>query len=197
MVRKYRPEILLFVPNIIGYIRFGFTLSFVTLFNWYPNLALLVYLISAVLDFFDGYLARKLGQTSKFGAQLDVVVDIIGRGFLWVFCSPFLFSISCLEWCVFVATSNNGTFWKDTFSNAPPLVAKVMANNFRTYTGSVAVAGLDFLPIYLLYIKVNAIIIFPISIHLFMILVFILGRCLAMYVELFIFINHIKNLLID
>lgn len=31
----------------------------------------------------DGWLARRLGQTSKFGAWLDVVVDNLGRGMLW------------------------------------------------------------------------------------------------------------------
>lgn len=31
----------------------------------------------------DGWLARKLGQTSRFGAWLDVVVDNMGRGMLW------------------------------------------------------------------------------------------------------------------
>lgn len=31
----------------------------------------------------DGWLARRLGQTSRFGAWLDVVVDNMGRGMLW------------------------------------------------------------------------------------------------------------------
>ena len=31
----------------------------------------------------DGYAARKLNQISVFGAWLDVVVDVIGRGMLW------------------------------------------------------------------------------------------------------------------
>lgn len=31
----------------------------------------------------DGWLARRLGQSSRFGAWLDVVVDNLGRGMLW------------------------------------------------------------------------------------------------------------------
>lgn len=31
----------------------------------------------------DGWLARRLGQSSRFGAWLDVVVDNVGRGMLW------------------------------------------------------------------------------------------------------------------
>ncbi|XP_077064530.1 uncharacterized protein LOC143716171 isoform X2 [Siphateles boraxobius] len=31
----------------------------------------------------DGWVARKLQQTSRFGAWLDVVIDNVGRGMLW------------------------------------------------------------------------------------------------------------------
>jgi len=34
-----------------------------------------VFIVAAVTDWFDGYLARKLGQTSAFGAFLDPVAD--------------------------------------------------------------------------------------------------------------------------
>ena len=37
--------------------------------------ASLVYTLAAITDWFDGYLARKLGQTTKFGAFLDPVAD--------------------------------------------------------------------------------------------------------------------------
>jgi cardiolipin synthase (CMP-forming) len=38
-------------------------------------IATLVFVLSAVTDWFDGYLARKLNQTSSFGAFLDPVAD--------------------------------------------------------------------------------------------------------------------------
>lgn len=37
--------------------------------------AALLFLLAAVTDWFDGWLARQLGQTSKFGAFLDPVAD--------------------------------------------------------------------------------------------------------------------------
>lgn len=33
---------------------------------------------------FDGYFAKLYDQVSTFGAWLDVVVDNLGRGILWV-----------------------------------------------------------------------------------------------------------------
>ncbi|KAL3992420.1 E3 ubiquitin-protein ligase [Sarotherodon galilaeus] len=41
----------------------------------------------------DGWLARRLGQTSRFGAWLDVAVDNLGRGMLW----SLLFKVLCLK----------------------------------------------------------------------------------------------------
>lgn len=38
-------------------------------------LATIVFVAAAITDWFDGYLARKLGQTSVFGAVLDPVAD--------------------------------------------------------------------------------------------------------------------------
>ena len=42
--------------------------------NW---LAMSVFTLAAITDWADGYLARKLGQTSAFGAFLDPVADKI------------------------------------------------------------------------------------------------------------------------
>lgn len=38
-------------------------------------IATVVFIVAAVTDWFDGYLARRLGQTSAFGAFLDPVAD--------------------------------------------------------------------------------------------------------------------------
>lgn len=42
-----------------------------------------VKLLSFLSPGVDGWLARRLGQCSRFGAWLDVVVDNLGRGMLW------------------------------------------------------------------------------------------------------------------
>lgn len=45
--------------------------------SWSGFFSSLLFLIAAVTDVFDGYLARRLGQTTKFGAFLDPVADKI------------------------------------------------------------------------------------------------------------------------
>lgn len=65
------------IPNIISIIR----LAGVPLFLWLilvpeaDGWALLVLMLSGVSDFADGYLARRLNQTSQLGAILDPVAD--------------------------------------------------------------------------------------------------------------------------
>jgi cardiolipin synthase len=65
------------IPNVISIIR----LAGVPLFLWLilvpeaDGWALLVLMLSGVSDFADGYLARRLNQTSKLGAILDPVAD--------------------------------------------------------------------------------------------------------------------------
>lgn len=40
--------------------------------DWY---AMTLFIFAAITDFFDGYLARKWGQESRFGAMLDPIAD--------------------------------------------------------------------------------------------------------------------------
>ena len=42
---------------------------------YHPRYCTLLYGASSLLDAADGYAARKLGQTSQFGAVLDMIVD--------------------------------------------------------------------------------------------------------------------------
>lgn len=71
-------DVLLFIPNIIGYFRVLCTLiSFVimTTFDEYWAVAVLLYFASFAGDLFDGWAARKLNQSSTFGGLLDMVTD--------------------------------------------------------------------------------------------------------------------------
>ncbi|WP_245935981.1 CDP-diacylglycerol--glycerol-3-phosphate 3-phosphatidyltransferase [Suttonella ornithocola] len=43
--------------------------------SWGQWLALIAYALACITDYFDGYLARKLGEVSAFGAFLDPVAD--------------------------------------------------------------------------------------------------------------------------
>jgi len=55
-------QVLLFVPNLIGYSRIALTLAsvYLALDNW--QLSMYCYLASFILDFFDGLAARQLNQ---------------------------------------------------------------------------------------------------------------------------------------
>ena len=65
------------IPNVISIVR----LAGVPLFLWLilvpkaDGLALLVLVLSGISDYADGYLARRLHQTSKVGEILDPVAD--------------------------------------------------------------------------------------------------------------------------
>jgi CDP-diacylglycerol--inositol 3-phosphatidyltransferase len=43
--------------------------------SYHPIYCTIAYIISQLLDAVDGQVARMLGQTSKFGAVLDMVTD--------------------------------------------------------------------------------------------------------------------------
>ena len=69
------------LPNILTLIRLGLIPVFVVLFYWPTDMsnfyAAIVFVIAALTDLLDGYLARKLKLTTKFGAFLDPVADKI------------------------------------------------------------------------------------------------------------------------
>ncbi|MEA3302277.1 MAG: CDP-diacylglycerol--glycerol-3-phosphate 3-phosphatidyltransferase [Pseudomonadota bacterium] len=44
-------------------------------FEWSRQAASMIFLVAAITDWFDGYLARKLDQLTPFGAFLDPVAD--------------------------------------------------------------------------------------------------------------------------
>jgi CDP-diacylglycerol--inositol 3-phosphatidyltransferase len=50
----------------------GLSLHFM---SYHPKYSTLLYGVSCLLDAVDGQAARALGQTSKFGAVLDMVTD--------------------------------------------------------------------------------------------------------------------------
>ncbi len=98
------------VPNLISVAR----LAGVPLFLWlvlgprYDGLALVVLMLSGVTDYLDGWLARKLNQTSKLGEILDPVADrlyilavVIGLGYRDII--PW--------WMVFVLPARDAFLW--------------------------------------------------------------------------------------
>ena len=72
------------LPNLLTWLRIVLIPLFVGIFyferSWVslPNqnlVATIIFTLAAVTDWFDGWLARKLNQTSAFGAFLDPVAD--------------------------------------------------------------------------------------------------------------------------
>ncbi|MCU5775188.1 CDP-diacylglycerol--glycerol-3-phosphate 3-phosphatidyltransferase [Erwiniaceae bacterium BAC15a-03b] len=52
-----------------------FVLAFYLPFHWAPLACALIFIFAAVTDWFDGFLARRWKQTTRFGAFLDPVAD--------------------------------------------------------------------------------------------------------------------------
>lgn len=67
------------IPNIITFIRiFLIPVILYLLFSENPNIVLiagLLFIVSSISDYFDGYLARTLNQSSKLGTLLDPIAD--------------------------------------------------------------------------------------------------------------------------
>ena len=67
------------IPNIITFIRiFLIPIILYLLFSENPNIVLiagLLFIVYSVSDYFDGYLARTLNQSSKLGTLLDPIAD--------------------------------------------------------------------------------------------------------------------------
>jgi CDP-diacylglycerol--inositol 3-phosphatidyltransferase len=68
-------NIFLFIPNIIGYTRVLLAASSLYFMRWHPKYCTCLYMVSCLLDAFDGMAARRFGQSTKFGAVLDMVTD--------------------------------------------------------------------------------------------------------------------------
>ncbi|MBL1140960.1 MAG: CDP-diacylglycerol--glycerol-3-phosphate 3-phosphatidyltransferase [Proteobacteria bacterium] len=67
------------IPNQLTLLRIllipVFVLVFYLPFEWNNLVACIIFVLAAVTDILDGYLARKLNQTSSLGAFLDPVAD--------------------------------------------------------------------------------------------------------------------------
>ena len=119
--------VFLFIPNIIGYLRF--VALFVTFFTYQtrPGLTVLLYGISQVLDAFDGMAARKFNQSTRFGAVLDMVCDRASNGaflailaalypkYSWVFLSDIVLDLVS-HWYQMYVTLLKGSHHKESKS---------------------------------------------------------------------------------
>lgn len=67
------------LPNILTYLRILvipiFLFVYYLPYKWVPLACTTMFVVAAITDWLDGYLARRLNQTSRFGAFLDPVAD--------------------------------------------------------------------------------------------------------------------------
>ncbi len=64
------------VPNILALLRvIGVPAVMVLIFRDQWTAAAIVFTIAALTDFFDGFIARRLNDTTTFGAFLDLIAD--------------------------------------------------------------------------------------------------------------------------
>jgi CDP-diacylglycerol--serine O-phosphatidyltransferase len=69
------------IPNILTLANAALgccALFFIAILDY--DTATLCVLLAAVFDFFDGFVARTMGWTSRFGAELDSLADVISFG---------------------------------------------------------------------------------------------------------------------
>lgn len=196
MLRRSRLGIFLFVPNLIGYFRLlliGISWAYID----ECRLFLPIYIFSVILDGLDGWAARKLNQISDYGACLDVVIDLIGRGMVWCYISKYGYAVIAFEWIVFIGNNERakGAQWKESFMQAPYLARLVMDKGFKTPLGTLTILGLHCLPPWLYAMKVGVLIFLPAKICDFVFFVLLVGRILCGYVELWCAWKYLQLLL--
>uniref|UniRef100_A0A3P9KGS8 CDP-diacylglycerol--inositol 3-phosphatidyltransferase n=1 Tax=Oryzias latipes TaxID=8090 RepID=A0A3P9KGS8_ORYLA len=193
-------KVLLYWPNIIGYLRISLVFGACSACGT-PAVFLGLYSASAALDGVDGWLARRLGQTSRLGAWLDVVVDNLSRGMLWSRLFKWGWLVSALEWCAFVCNhSGRGAQWKASFGSSPRLIRAIMANGFYTPLGMWVVSGLHVLPVWLYAYQeglLSAWIDLPLWIQVVGAVFLTMGRLLALLAEMWCIWTHIEYLTSD
>jgi CDP-diacylglycerol--inositol 3-phosphatidyltransferase len=94
-----KPHVLVYVPNLICYVRLVLLILVPFFALRMPILALSICTISAILDAFDGYFARRLAQESYLGTVLDYIIDRATLTLMQVI----LIMLFPQFWCFFMA----------------------------------------------------------------------------------------------
>ena len=108
------PNVFLYVANIMDYGRLLLTGAAFYYAKTDENLFLFLYFVSFALDMFDGMAARYFGQSSKYGATLDMIIDRISTAGLLVICSHFYQEYSLVF--IYLMMLDVGSHWLQTHS---------------------------------------------------------------------------------
>lgn len=86
-------------PNIVSGFSILTSMLFVLLLHFLPVMSMVFLIITILLDWFDGLMARKFERTSEEGYMVDVTSDRLSEGIIFsVIFFPwfFLFTLNCL-----------------------------------------------------------------------------------------------------
>lgn len=150
-----RFSVALYWPNILCYARIALAFAGLGNASSKPIFAVAIWITSAVLDLFDGMIARMLNQTSKLGVILDIIADNVLRTSVWIavaivtestYLQLLALTIVCTEWITMLMTQlhsvQSGEHWKKARSNDPWFVCSYFENNFRNPLGTLGIFGL-------------------------------------------------------
>ena len=110
------PNVYLWIPNLIGYGRIALTITAVYYAFSCWKTFVVCYSVGAILDLFDGMAARHFGQSSRFGAVLDMVTDRVGTNMLYIVLTalrPDLFF-----WFAMLAGADYSSHWAQMYASA-------------------------------------------------------------------------------
>jgi len=111
---KETPNIFLYIPNILDYLRVVFAMIAFYLAKTSPQIFIICYFFSFALDLFDGMAARHFNQKSKLGATLDMVIDRISTAGLLMVLSYMYIEKS--HYFIFLMMLDVGSHWLQTHS---------------------------------------------------------------------------------
>ena len=149
----------LYIPNLLCYARIVFAFVGLHFCDSSPVSAVLCWIFAAILDLFDGMLARKLNQCSSLGVLVDIMADNILRTIVWLAAAiqePSSYRlvaalVICLEWTTMVCTqlqaAQSDSHWKQQQASPKQkepwwFVQKIFENNFKTPFGTICIYGL-------------------------------------------------------
>ena len=180
-----------------------------------PHAAIKLWFLSGVLDAFDGYLARKLDQTSSFGALLDVVADNIWRTSTWIAAAQrhantaagmvgiaavlvpsveWFTLLATQQWQVLASNSSSGgcPHWKDRSLEDPVWVQAFFSHRFFNPIGAFGVHGLYLCPILIYAFQTHN---WDIPFYNVWMGLAVLGRLMAFSVEAYLCFKFVRLLI--
>ena len=71
-------------PDIISYLALPFSLAFVCCWDRYRLISFILFVLTLIIDWLDGLVAKKHNQVSEKGWVIDVVTDRLSEGIIFL-----------------------------------------------------------------------------------------------------------------